>query len=60
MLNKYVYPLLFPVLLFSLNWLFQKIMDCSKMFVKEETGEELRDPSAFPAFSGNEGYPLAR
>jgi hypothetical protein len=53
MLNKYV-------LLFSLNWLFQKIMDCSKMFVKEETGEEPRDPSAFPALSGNEGYPLAR
>ncbi len=30
------------------------------MFVKEETGEEPRDPSAFPALSGIEGYPLAR
>jgi hypothetical protein len=60
MLDKYVYPLQFLVVLFSLNCIFQKSMDCSKMFVKEETGEEPRDPSAFPVLSGNEGYPLAR
>ncbi len=30
------------------------------MFVKEEMGEDPRDPGVFPALSSNEGYPLAR